>query len=152
LGDTISIDNVSVKEISVATEIEQAIYDLLRFNTTVAALVVERISPALTPQDGTLPAITYQEISGIRHHTLEGKDDMVESRFQINCYDDDYGGTRTLAEAVRGALDSYHGTVGSVVIQCIHLEDEGDLFDMEPEERASRRYGKRLDFRVWFNS
>lgn len=127
------------------------IYSILANDADVAALVGTRIYPMFVPQGASMPAITYQRIVGVRDHVLDGTTEMAEAVYQINCWSDEYSETRDLADAVRGALDDYEGTVGGVVIQNIHLEDEDDLSDRIPGVDVLNRHAKRLDFTVWFN-
>lgn len=131
--------------------IETAIYNLLKDDAGVAAIVGVRIKPVYVPQGMAVPAITYQQLSGLKGHTLVDSVNMRESLWQINCWATSTLSSRTLADAVRGALDNFSGTKNSVVIQCIHLEDEDDLIERKPGTDVVTRNGKRLDFRIWFN-
>lgn len=128
------------------TDIEGAIYYLLAADATVSGLVGTRIYPNLVPQAASLPAITYQQISGVREHTADGADGIVESRFQINCWASTYTGAKSLSDAVRKELDGYKGTVGSRNILFCFLADEDDMPQIAPETDVLQRYGKRLDF------
>ncbi len=130
-----------------ATEIEALIQTILTGDATVAALVGTRISPNIIRQGTAMPAVTYQQISGQRDHTLDGASGFVEGRFQVNCWAKTYAETRELADAVRDALDDY----STGTIQAIHLEDEGDIPTLMGGVDKIRRYGKRLDFTVWFD-
>ncbi len=151
LGPSFVVDNVSVIEISTATTIEAALYDILRLNATVSGQASSRVYPQIIPQDTSFPAIRYNQISGVRGHTLGGTDDMVPARFQVDCYGSSYANARVVADAVRGALDNFSDTAGSVVIQCAHLIDEGDYFDETVGVDQLRRYGKTQDYMIWYN-
>jgi len=146
-----SIDTLSIKEISIAAVIETALYDLLRLDTTVSGIVSDRIEPQIIPQGTAYPAIRLNHISSVREHNLVDTVEMVPARFQIDCYGSTHAGARTLADAVRGALDNYRGTVGTVVIQATHLIDEGDYFSEQVGVDQLRRYGKRQDYTIWYN-
>jgi hypothetical protein len=145
------LDDVSLKELSTADKIEEALFDLLRWNAGVLAITSSRIYPQIVPQGTVYPAIRYNQISGIREHTTSDTVNMVTSRFQIDCYGTTHSGARTLADAVRALLDNYHGTVGSVVIQCVHLIDENDFFEETIGVDQLRRYGKTQDYQIWYN-
>lgn len=145
------IDNVSVKEISVATYIEAAVYDILRLNATVSDLISNRIYPLIVPQGISMPAVSYSQVSGNKRHTTADTDVMVESRWQFNCYDDDYGICRQLSDAVRDALDNFSDTAGSVIIQCAHMIGELDQVSEIEGADQLRRYAKILDFYIWYN-
>lgn len=133
------------------TTIESAIYEILKADSPVVTLVSSRIYPIYLAQNCTMPAITYQQVSGDREYTVEGAIGMVQGRFQVNCWDDDYAGARALSEAVRIALEDWSGTKNSRKIHTIFLDDEGDIPQITPGNEVLRRQGKRLDFIVWFN-
>ena len=131
--------------------IEQAIYSILTNDATVSGLVSSRVYPNKVPQGVSLPAVTYQQISGRREHTMAESIGMVESRFQINCWDDSYSGTRTLSNAVRNVLDSItSGTYSSTFIYTAFLDNEGDMPEVAEGADQLTVYGKRLDFIIWF--
>lgn len=133
------------------SNIEAAVYQLLAADGTIDGIVDGKISPIQLAQRDSSPSVTYQQLTGSRNHTLVDTGNMVDAVFQINCYADDYGTGRNLSNAVRSLLDSYSGTVGTTVIQAIHMESEGDLFEMSESMTANKTFGKRLTFRVWFN-
>lgn len=151
-GQISAPSSLATEFVSSETTIEAAIYELLASDATLDAIVDGRISPMLLSQVDTVPSLTYQQITGVRNHTLaSGTGNMVDSTFQINCYTDDYKTGRTLSNAVRSLLDSYSGTIGGVTIQKIMMESEGDLMNMTDDMTETRRFGKRLTFRVFFN-
>ena len=130
--------------------IEQALYTLMSNDSTLGGYVSTRIYPSIVPQGAAMPAITYQQISGMRDDVMTGPTGLVESRFQINCWAETYKETRILSNAVENVFDGFDGTANNVVIQCIHLVDEGDMPQISPGADVLKRYGKRLDFIVWF--
>ena len=131
--------------------VEKAIRSILIDDAAVKNLVADRAYPIVRREGSALPAIVYQQISGVRDHVFAGPSGFVEARFQINCWAETYEGADALADAVRVAMDAYHGTKESVVIQCIHLIDEGDMPVLSAENEELSFHGKRLDFMVWFN-
>ena len=129
--------------------VEEALVSVLKAASAVTNICSTRVYPAVVPQKGTIPALTYQRISGPRIRDLDGPDGMATPRFQINCWSTTYKGAFTLSNAVRGVLDNYSGTVLSVVIHDCALEDEGDMFEPQVGADTEKRYGRRLDFIVW---
>jgi len=141
-------------QFATTTSIEQSIYSLLTNDASVTALTSTRIYPAIVPEQAAMPAITYQQISGDREHDFDDAIGYATGRFQINCWDDSYGGARVLANAVRQVLDGFTGTSYGLYVHHIFLMDEGDMPEIEPELNSTRiRYGKRLDFEItWAES
>jgi len=131
--------------------IGSSIFKILTDDGDVSALVAARVYPTFVPQGVAMPAITYQRIVAVRAHTIGSTDNMVPATYQINCWAETYGGARALSEVVRVALNNYTGTVNSVVIQAVQLNDEDDIPESIAGDDVLNRYGKRLDFKVWFN-
>jgi hypothetical protein len=126
---------------------EAVLQRILAVAPAVSVLIGSRIYPNIVPQKAPMPAITYQQISGPRLHDMQGAVGMAKARYQINCWAVSYAEAKELAEAVRLTLDGYssEGT-----IKVIHLANEGDLPKTLPGLDQLTRYGKRLDFFVWF--
>lgn len=131
--------------------VEKAIRSILIDDSTVKNLVADRVYPVVRREGSSLPALVYQQISGVRDHIFAGPSGFVEARFQINCWAETYEGADELADAVRVAVDGYNGTKESVVIQCIHLIDEGDMPVLSADNESLSFHGKRLDVIVWFD-
>jgi len=130
--------------------IETALYSILSSDSGVSAIISTRIYPRIVPQLASLPALSYQQISGPREHTMSGPAGMVKSRWQINCVVESYSALRALADAVRKALDCYSGTASSTKIDVGFLDNENDGFDSIHDVKSSKRYTKILDFIIWF--
>lgn len=116
--------------------------------SALTALVSRRIYPLAMPQEPTLPAVTYTRVSTTRPATIGGgKPGLSMTRFQIDCYGSTYAAADAVAEAVRGALQGYQGTLsGSVVAQNISVVDTTDIYEDETlESRIS------LDVEIWHN-
>jgi hypothetical protein len=96
----------------VAGRIAAAIYDVLKNNSGVSALVSTRIYPLAIPQDATLPAIQYQKISSRGYYTHDGEA-AIRSRIQISAvaetYDaaDDIAGVRIFSCFLEGERDGF---------------------------------------------
>ena len=131
--------------------IGSAIYIILTNDSDVSALIGARVYPMYVPQGAAMPAVTYQRIVAPRVHTLTNNDGMVPSTYQINCWADTMEGARELSEAVRPALNNYSGTVNGVVIQAVQISDEDDMPENIAGTDVLERFGKRLDFNIFYN-
>lgn len=127
--------------------LESGLYSALAADATVSSLVGTRIYPEIMPQDVTYPAISYQRISTVRLNMLSGVDDFTQVRIQIDCWDDNYSDVKTLALAVRDALDDAK-LLGSQVIQHCYMESMQDLSQVDGD-RIDRRVS--MDFMVFLN-
>lgn len=124
--------------------IEPGLVSYLSAHPLVTTLVGTRVYPLELPQGVTLPAITYQRISGPRVRSQSGPSGLAHPRIQLNCWARDYAGAVQLADVVRRALDGYRGAMGSTIVQASFLDN--DLDGHEPDTGLWRR---TLDVILW---
>lgn len=93
--------------------IETAIRSALINDADVTALIGTRAYPMFLAQGYTLPAISYQRITGNRPREMADKTGRVNARFQVDCWAETYSGTSDLAGKVIAALDNHRGTLGT---------------------------------------
>jgi hypothetical protein len=125
-------------------QFEAALFNYLKGYAGLAALVGTRIYPLIMPQNPTLPAVTYQKISGVVDYVMDGTS-IKRPRIQVDAWAKSYASARAVAEQVKAAFDRYTGTMGGVGgVQVIGtwIENETDLF--EPDTGL---YRVSLDFR-----
>jgi len=125
---------------------EAAIYAILVADGTVSGLVSTRIYPVKLPQSPDMPAITYSRVSGPRIQTIAGPSGLAYPRVQVDSWASTYTGIKTLADAVRQALDGYSGTIASIRIGGIMMDGELDLYEPGVEE-----YRVTQDYIVWYD-
>ena len=112
--------------------IEKDIHYALSDDADVSTLVSSRVYPMKLPQGWTLPAITYQRISGERAHCLGGPSGRARPRFQIDCWAEDYDGAKDLADKVRLCLDGFKGNINTESdVGGIILEGDRDIWEEE---------------------
>lgn len=128
--------------------LEQGLHAALVADGTVNGLVAGRIYPEIMPQDVVYPAISYQRISTTRYQLLEGVDDFTQARLQVDCWCDSYAQVKTLALAVKSALDGVTGTLGAQAIQHCMLESMVDLSQVVGD-KVHRRIS--MDFMIYLN-
>lgn len=126
-----------------ARTIEEAIRAILVANSTVKAITT-RIYPSTLPQDPIYPLILYIRISGYRDNALTGPSGLANPRFQIEAWATTYSAAKALANAIRGALNGYRGTVGQVSIGSFLIQSERDIY--EPEAACHRVV---MDYTIW---
>ena len=113
----------------------------------VTAIVSSRIYPEIMPHDVTYPAISYQRISTVRSQFLTGVDDHTQIRIQIDCWDDSYSGVKSLAAAVKSAIDGVRELGSEAGLWCF-MESMSDLSQFDGD-REDRRVS--MDFIVYLN-
>ena len=112
--------------------IEKDIHYRLSNDADVSPLVGSRVYPMKLPQGWTLPAITYQRISGERAHCLGGPSGRARPRFQIDCWAEDYDGAKDLSDKVRKCLDGFKGDINTESnVGGISLDGDRDIYEEE---------------------
>ena len=123
--------------------IESAIRSILIADDTVKAITT-RVYPVALPQSPTYPLILYTKITGMRDHHLRGPSGHAHPRLQIESWSKSYSEAKTLAAAIRKALDGYSGTASGTVIRSCLIESERDIFESEIEV-----YRVTSDWFIW---
>jgi hypothetical protein len=134
-----------------ADTIETALRDILLSDAAIAGRVSTRIHPIARPQGGALPAIVYQRLTTEREHSTDGATLLASTTLQVSAWADRYTEAFVLADYVRQALDGYSATVGTVTIQVIHVEDEGDIPSLVPGNEELNLYGRRIVIEAHYN-
>jgi hypothetical protein len=128
---------------------EESLFSALTNDAGVSALVSARVYPMSLPQKPTYPAISYQVIADEEHPAMSVNVDTRTVRVQVSCWATSYSGVKSLANAVKSALDRRTGTTASVLWKCSFKESEVDIF--EPEVGEKGIFQKAQDYRVSYN-
>lgn len=100
--------------------------------SALTALVSTRIYPEPLPQKGTLPAITYGQVSAVRVRDLSGPAYKSRTRVSFSCWATTHLAAHQLARVLRQTLDDFYGTSwADVLVGSIRLDNEFDLFEEE---------------------
>ena len=83
---------------------ESEVYQLLKTNTAIKALINERVYPMVAPQNVVKPYITYQVINGNNNQCVSGGIYQKDIRFQIDCWSLKYSEVKAIKEAVVNSL------------------------------------------------
>ena len=108
--------------------IEKAMVAVLLDSTDVTDLVSTRIFPVVVRSDTDLPGITYQRTFGERTYTLHGAGGWARVTISLACWAREYSQARSIADAVRKALDAYAGSEATD-IQIARVTDGADSYD-----------------------
>ncbi len=134
--------------------IDGAILARLKAVSAVTAIVGSgtsaRIHADHLPQDPTLEAITYRQISAPRVHAFGSDPGLVQARWQIDAWGSTYEEARDLGDAIRGngagnAFSRFSGTLDSTVVQSVLLDNEIPTFQDD-----SGSYRNMQDYMIWY--
>lgn len=100
------------------------LHQFLVADAGISALVGRRVYPQNLPQAVTYPAISYEQISGVRVRNLLGPGGKVRRRIAINLWASTNIEVWNLADTVRRALDGFDGWMGSTFVGSTRLDNE----------------------------
>lgn len=90
--------------------IEEGIYSLLSTETSITALVVDRVYPVIMPTGSLYPCLTYSLVGGQSKQTLTTSG-AQKRRLQIDCWAKDYLTAALIRETIADFLNGYRGTL-----------------------------------------
>jgi len=121
--------------------IEEALRARLLAVAGVTALVSTRVYPVVMPQDPTFPCVTYQRLGEVRHLRMGAPAPLNDVVFQVDAWAEGFQACKTLAAAIRTALDAVSWTAGAETVQVAYLQTEEDGYeDAIPCFRVTQRY------------
>ena len=117
--------------------IEKRIVALLLADAGVSALIGTKIAPVVLRVETGMPCLVYRRLDGQPEYTLAGRAGWRTVTVQIACWDGDYTDAKTLAEAVRDALDAYSEIDSAGSIRFISVADGADEYQGDLDAYAA---------------
>lgn len=111
----------------------------------VVTEVADGIYPLFIPQGREPPCIVYQQIDADRQVTFDGTSKLVNAFVQLDCLAMRYADARRMADAVRGALVDYSGSMSGTLVRACYIAGDQDLSEIEPGF-----YRVSLNFNLWY--
>ncbi|MFM7010838.1 MAG: DUF3168 domain-containing protein [Betaproteobacteria bacterium] len=123
---------------------EKVVYTLLTGSSQVTALVGLKIYPGLIPQNTTMPALTYELVSGVDIAPINAQAGgvIMRSRVQISALARTYAEVKTIHEAIRCALLFKSGLISDVQVLAITRE----LIGSDERDDESGLYMQAVDY------
>jgi hypothetical protein len=128
--------------------IEQAFRQALTGNAGVAAIVAQRVYPMIAPSTAAKPFIVYTVINKQPLVALSGPVATTQASFEVDCVAATYLGSKSLAAAVRSALDSWTGGTSPTVTNCV-VDKDVDTLEF-PQSGEELTYHVVQDYSVWY--
>tara|TARA_R100001244_G_scaffold126111_1_gene96419 strand:- start:5201 stop:7144 length:1944 start_codon:yes stop_codon:yes gene_type:complete len=122
----------------------KVIYDVLKNDTDVSALVSSRIFPNVAKNTTEFPFIVYDVTGETPTQDNDGVSTLDTDGVMVSCYCKTYAQASDLAKKIRTSLDRRSGTYNGVVVQSIKYNGYNDLFDENVSDEGV--YRKALDF------
>lgn len=130
---------------------EPNLYDFLRQDAAVAALIADGIYHERIPQQGPndvgpFPCCCWFRAGGLRTVGFSGQDQLVEGHYQLDVYAADADTKLLIARAVRKALVGYAGPMGDCSVDQITIQTD---FDQNPAMEPGL-YRRTILFTIWY--
>jgi hypothetical protein len=122
--------------------IGKVIYQLLRFDSAVYAVVGDKIFPMYADAKAAAPYITFDIISNVPNR-VKGETSVIDDfRVQINCIATTYDAVADLCAKVRTRLDSYTGEAATGLPYMVNVLFDGENDLLHDEDL----YGRAIDY------
>ncbi|WP_339684233.1 tail completion protein gp17 [Gimesia maris] len=132
--------------------IEKALYQYLSDQTSITDITGTRIYPHHLPQSVTsYPVLTITLVSNSHGHHLTSASGETTARVQLDSWSESLSDAVSLAEAVRGELQGFSGTMDTVTIHFIQLDNEQNLSEPPIDASDDWMYRKSQDFLVKYS-
>jgi hypothetical protein len=109
--------------------IDDVLYTRLSGYAPLVSLISTRVYPGVTPQNVTVPYVTYTRISAVRESGFGTDIGVVQSRFQFDIFADSYSESRAIAAQVRAAVQRWSNSGTSPAVYETLLENDFDGYD-----------------------
>lgn len=114
----------------------------------LTAQLTETVYPLRLPEDATLPAVVYQQVSGPREYSHDGEAGPHRARWQMTAWGESYEDAKATAASVVTAVSAWDDDSGTYVERVVaFIENEIDLYD-----EAAQLYYVPVDAVVLFET
>jgi hypothetical protein len=129
---------------------EAFLFQRLTSQTSVYTLIGTRVFPMMAPTGTALPLVIYQRSSVSRQQSLSGPVGLPVVTLQLTSYASSYTAVKSIARAVRVAVDGWTGTTSGVTIQRTSLQAESDGMVLPQDDQSLPVYSvdQTFDFRI----
>jgi hypothetical protein len=128
-------------------EIYEGFVAYLEAYAGLTALISTRIYPEELPQGCTLPAVVYILVSDVKDHFLTGQATLEQPIYQLSVFASTKTAAKNVANQLKTALCDYHGTMSSIVVQKIELQNEMHSLETTPDG-TTRVFSIDLEFHI----
>ena len=124
-----------------ANQIEEALRSLIIGNSTINAILSNRVYPLRSPENPTFPFVLYVRTDTEHDTTFTTVKGLTYIYFELSILTKKLTASNTggytqgkdLAKLISGLLNGYSGTVLGIDIQAILLKNESQTYDSELE-------------------
>jgi len=136
--------------------IEDAIRTYLLTQSPITTLVgtdasgMARIYAQDRQQGVTGDCIVMDRLGSDHLHNLEKAGGTVEAIFEFDCISTTYAGAKALANALRGELQGFRGTISTIAVHWCLLDDDSDDYDPPADGSTKGTYHVIQTYRIQY--
>lgn len=119
-------------------------------DATLLSEIGTRIYPVIAPASAQLPFVTWRRAGIQRSQTLGLPVGVPRLSVEYNIYAATYETAREIADRMRAVLDGYGGTVDTVTVKQVSLEQESDDFVSLAGAEMPPAFQITMVFDVWW--
>lgn len=134
--------------------IDDALFQEMRDDAPIAALVGNKIFPGIPPPTTKAPYITFEEISFTRVDHMDGATGLHQAIRRIDCWGSKAEEAIAIAEAVRTALDAFRGAMGvtaQIDVRRASFVGKHDDPEAPPDGGPLDINRRRIQLEIWHN-
>lgn len=122
----------------------------LKATSAVTTLVGTRIYSSRMPTGTALEAIRLAETGQSHDHLMGADSGVIAERVQVDSYGNTVAEAKALGAAVKAALNRQSGTIGTITVQDIAIENEMDMYEEDASQEGSRVYRVMQEYTVYW--
>jgi len=118
---------------------------------TVTALLsdAQAVYPSWAAEEAERPYLVFHLGGEGTHHHMGGKASIANPMLQVECWADDLGTARALADALDQRLNHHRGDLGGVFAQGVFRRDRRTGVADPDDGSGTRRHVVELHYEVW---
>ncbi|NBW11862.1 MAG: DUF3168 domain-containing protein [Caulobacteraceae bacterium] len=134
------------------TDIAEAVCQYLLATGAITALVGTRIYPDDLPNNCTMPAIVYREVSDVESYHMQGADGLSSARIQVDSYGASAASANAVRRVVRSTMQGKQTTMGGVHVRNCFVENANGVA-LAPNDGADVwRYIRSIDLMITYQT
>lgn len=122
----------------------------LKDTAGVTSLVGTRIYAGRLPDGESLEAIRMAEVGQQHDHLMGADSGVIGERVQVDSYGNTVAKAKALGAAVKAALNRQSGTISTIEVQDIAIENEMDMYEEDASQEGSRVYRVMQEYTVYW--
>lgn len=119
-------------------------------DATLSSQIGTRVYPVIAPASAALPFVTWRRAGIQRQHSLSAPVGVPRLSVEYSIYAGTYEDAREVADRMRAVLDGYGGTVDTVTVKQVSLEQESDDFVALAGAEMPPAFEITMIFDVWW--